>query len=376
MTGTVTGRVAVETDIEPLAREWDELADRTGAGASVRPGWVAAWWRAFGTGRLHVVTVRRDGRLAALVPLHRPALRARAFTTEPLPLTARPGTLRATANWYTPRFGFLADDAGAASELAAGVLRERPPLVSLAFLDTDDPAALAWREHAVAAGYRLHEVGLPPSPYVEVVGRWSCFEASLSPRLRRDLRRRERRLAEHGVVELTVGGDPHEVDELLDEGLQVEPSGWKAARGSAVVSRPETRRFYGDVARWAATRGILRLAFLRVAGRPVAFQYGLEEGGTYSFLKGGYDPDYERYAPGKLLVHRMLERAFTTGLRRFDFQGGDEPWKLEWTRTCRERYVVHASSPDLRGTLEHLAVAYGRPARAAVRARAKAWVGH
>src|SRR5262249_41813831 len=46
-------------DIGPLAREWEELADRVQAVPWVRPGWVAAWWRAFGKGALEVLAVRR-----------------------------------------------------------------------------------------------------------------------------------------------------------------------------------------------------------------------------------------------------------------------------------------------------------------------------
>ena len=45
-------------EIDPrLAEEWDGLADRVGAAPWTRPGWVAAWWRAFGSGRLQIVEV-------------------------------------------------------------------------------------------------------------------------------------------------------------------------------------------------------------------------------------------------------------------------------------------------------------------------------
>jgi CelD/BcsL family acetyltransferase involved in cellulose biosynthesis len=377
VTAALADRVDVEDRLGPVAEEWDGLADRTGAPAPLRPGWVGAWWRAFGRngggGRLQIVTVRRSGRLAALVALHRPALRAPAFVTEPMPLSARPGTLRATANWYTPRFGALAQDDDAAAALVGAVLGRRPPLVSLAFLDPDDSGTRIWRDGLAAAGYRMLEVPLPPSPWIAVEGDWAGFEAGLGAKLRGDLRRRRRRLEEEGPVEVAVETGDGRVDELVQEGFGVEPSGWKAAQGSAVVSRSETVQFYSEVARWAAARGILRLAFLRVSGRPVAFQFGLEEAGVYSFLKGGHDPTFERFAPGKLLVRAMVERAHDLGLRRFDFLGGAEAWKLEWTDRCRARSVLHACAPGARGGLESLVLAYGRPARGALRARLKAW---
>jgi hypothetical protein len=169
------------------------------------------------------------------------------------------------------------------------------------------------------------------------------------------------------TVEVAHGDD--RLDALLEEGFRIEPSGWKAERGAAIVSRPETLRFYTEVAEWAAERGWLRLAFLRVGGRPIAFQFGLEQDRQYYFLKGGFDPAFERFAPAKILVHDMLERAFRLGLWRFNFLGGNEAWKLEWTPTCRGRVVLHAFSPTWLGSIDRLLIGYGRPLRNRARAR-------
>ena len=361
--------VRFETRIEPLAEEWEELADRTGACPFARPGWFAAWWRAFGAGRLAILTLRRADRLAGLLPLHRPAWRAPAFKTEPLPLSARPGTLRATANWHLPRYEPLAEDEAVLAELARALLADRGPLVSLAMLDPAQPALAECRRAAQAAGYRVLPQRLPPSPYVDIDGDWTRYQRGLGGKLVADLRRRRRRLGESGSISVEVADGSERLDQLLAEGLALEPSGWKAARGSAIASRSETSRFYREVAGWAAERGWLRLAFLRLDRRPLAFQFGIEDNGMYSFLKGGYDPAYQRFAPGRLLAHAMIERAFSAGLQRFDFCGGDEPWKLDWTNTCRERIVLHAFAPTAAGRLEWAAVAHGRPFRAGVRAR-------
>ncbi|WP_323792709.1 hypothetical protein, partial [Nocardioides sp.] len=56
---------------EALAPEWDALADACEAGPFARPLFALTWWRTLGTGELRVVTVRQDGELVALAPLHR-----------------------------------------------------------------------------------------------------------------------------------------------------------------------------------------------------------------------------------------------------------------------------------------------------------------
>jgi hypothetical protein len=86
------------------------------------------------------------------------------------------------------------------------------------------------------------------------------------------------------------------LDALLDEGFRVEGAGWKGQTGTVIIASSTTRRFYTQVARWAAERGWLRLCFLRLDGHPVAFDYNVHAGRVYYGLKGGYDEAFRRFA--------------------------------------------------------------------------------
>ena len=57
----------------------------------------------------------------------------------------------------------------------------------------------------------------------------------------------------------------------------------------------------------------------------------------------------------------MIGRCFSNEVRRYDFLGADESWKLAWTRTVRERALLEAFAPSMQGRLAWGAVAYGRP---------------
>jgi CelD/BcsL family acetyltransferase involved in cellulose biosynthesis len=81
----------------------------------------------------------------------------------------------------------------------------------------------------------------------------------------------------------------------------------------------------------------------------------------HSLLKTGFDAAYGRYAPGMIIRHEMLARAFSIGLRSYEFLGGDEPWKLEWTDTTRDLGLLQAFSQSPRGLIDWAANAYGRP---------------
>ena len=172
-------------------------------------------------------------------------------------------------------------------------------------------------------------------------GSWEGYERSLDGSVRRDLRRCRRRLEELGRVTLDVEYDTAH----LDEALALESLGWKRTAGTAIISAPQTARFYTEVARWAAATGRLRLIFLRVDGRPVAFHLAIEDDRTYFPLKGGFDPALSAQSPGRLLIHATLERAFAVGLRRYEFLGGSDAYKLRWATEAYDRVLFQAFAP-------------------------------
>lgn len=338
----MTADSALAAPAPALEPEWDDLADRAGAEPWLRPGWIRAWRAAFGSGDEVTVDVRRDGRLAGFAVLER-----------------RSASLVSPANWHTPSWAFLAEDAEAERELAERALAHRPQRLTVLFVRPERAGAL--RAAAEAHGYRLHARVLERSPYVDLARGVDAFEAGLGRKLRSELRRRRRRLEELGAVELDVAGGGERLDELLSEGFAVEASSWKGERGTAIASDPATEAFYREVGRWAADRGLLRLAFLRVGGRAVAFDLAIEDGRAHYLLKTGYDPELRRCSPGMLLREEQIRRAFDAGLESYEFLGDAAPWKLEWTSDVRTLLRVDAFAPSLGGRAQRVAYAYGRP---------------
>lgn len=197
---------------------------------------------------------------------------------------------------------------------------------------------------------------------MRIDGDWEAFEAERSTKFLRDLRRRSRRLHEQGKVEFEAADGRSGLEQLLDDGFAVEAAGWKGSDGTAIVSSPKTERFYRRLAEWAAARGWLRLWFLRLDGRALAFVYALVHDGVHYSLKVGFDPELKAYAPGRLLHQKILRDAFAEPLRRFDFLGADDGWKLEWTEDRHDWGRVQAFAPRVSGRANALLWGVGRPA--------------
>jgi CelD/BcsL family acetyltransferase involved in cellulose biosynthesis len=346
-TGVTVRPVARPSFIAPAAliAEWDELATRAQATPYLRPGWMEAWWLAFGKGDLQIRTLYRKGRLAALMPV-----------------AEYHGALRSASNYHSPRAGLLAEDLSAAMELARTLYAAEPPRVSVTSLDPASGSykALSWA--AESAGYRAVARPFQCSPYLDIGCEWPEYEAGLSDALKFDLRRARSRLARQGRISIDIVSGRGAADEPLKEAFATEASGWKGTRGSAILSSPNTRNFYTNVARWAANRGYLRLFFLRLGKQPLAVYYALQDRGTCYLLKGGYDVAYRRYSPGKLLLHAVIEYCFAAHLSRVEFHGDAEPYKFLWARAVHEQKRFEAFQPTAAGKLTWATLAYVKPA--------------
>jgi CelD/BcsL family acetyltransferase involved in cellulose biosynthesis len=319
-----------------LAPQWEALADTVGASPFLRPRWFAAWERAFAPRGIELVTVRSGGRLTGVLPLLK---RARG--------------VRGAANDHTPLFGAVVADGATARALAAALV-ERRRAIDLPYANPHAPEMAALADHAAAAGYRTVERARLCQPYVDLDGSWDEYERTLDRKVRKEGARLRRRLDEHGTVSFEYDDGGERLHEKLSEGFAIEGSGWKSERGTAIASCRATESFYRAVAEWAAERGWLRLAFLRVDGRAAAFDLCLEQRGVVYALKGGFDPDLRRFGPGTLLVRETLMHAFDRGLERYEFLGADDPYKLAWTDKTHERVRLAAYPPTLRAATARL----------------------
>jgi CelD/BcsL family acetyltransferase involved in cellulose biosynthesis len=330
-------------DVAALAPEWEQLAERTAAPPFLWPGWIAAWLRSWG-GTPRIVALREGGELKAVLPLVR-----------------RNGVLWSAANSHTPLSGAAADDPSYLHQVARAAVAARAPRTDLRSLDVRDPLFAELRAAALAHGHTTIERVTDREPYVEVDGSFDVYEAGLPRKHRKELRRMRRRLEDEGAVTVEFADGRERLDELLEEGIAIEGSGWKTERGTAIALMPEARRFYAEIARWAASRGWLRLAFLRLDGRPLAFDFCLEAAGVFYALKGGYDAEYRRFGPGGVLTFESLRRAFELGLDSYEFLGTDDPYKLQWTSTVRERMRLQIFSRSIAGRGQDAAWRFGRP---------------
>src|SRR3954447_1359684 len=338
--------------VAPIATEWDALAARLGAAPFLRPGWVEAWSAAFGESGLTILAARRGGELAGVLPLER----------------RRGRVLAGTANAHSPLGGALADGPEAAWALAGALVATPHARADFVYADPADPVLGELRRRRPAITRVQSE-----QPYVDTSGDLEAYMAAQSRKHRKELGRLRRKLEAAGELSFEFADGSEGLDELLEEGFAIEGSGWKSESGTAINSSPAERRFYTEVARWAARSGWLRLAFLRLDRRAIALDFRPDNGGAFYALKGGFDTDFRRLGPGVVLTHESIRRAFEDpGLRSYEFLGESDPYKLAWTDKTHPRLRVQAFSRSPLGMAQLAAWHYGRPLAKRVLAKREA----
>lgn len=350
-----TGKLAVEEVGDParfagLEGEWNELlASSAREMPFLRHEWLRTWWKHFGVGsQLAVFLVRRGGRLVLALPLF--AERSRCLG---LPLT----TLRSTSNEHSFRFDLiLAQGEESAVDALWQHLAARGGWHLIQLRDVVWPGADAGRLADVArkAGHPTGVWLSYESPFLPIAGNFAAYDSSLHSKFRSNLRNRSRRISTLGPVSFEAVAEPERAGTLLPAGLELEGSGWKREAGSAIAADPTLTAFYTEWADIAARSGWLRLHFLRVAERAVAFDYSLRYGRTLYCLKMGYDPEFAPFSAGQLLKERILERAFAEGCDEYDFLGPTMEAKADWRPQVRRHAWLFLYNRDALSRLAHL----------------------
>jgi CelD/BcsL family acetyltransferase involved in cellulose biosynthesis len=118
----------------------------------------------------------------------------------------------------------------------------------------------------------------------------------------KELRRQRNRLAEHGPVRFDAARRPEEVASALEIFLNLEASGWKAKRGTALLQDDGDAGFVRRATQVLAESGQCEIASLHAGATPVAAAIVLRHQDRAFYFKLGIDERFAKYSPGVQLT--------------------------------------------------------------------------
>lgn len=168
---------------------------------------------------------------------------------------------------------------------------------------------------------------------------------SVSSKSRYKARRNARALA-HEVKRFTA---PEEVDRFLIDAERISERSWQGKRlGLRMRLDQQLHTRFAVLARLGAFRSYV----LYHEDRPVAFVHGWQWNGRFEYEEIGYDGELARYAPGRILLYRILEDLIAYRCPEVvDFGCGDAEYKRTFGNREGESGPVVVAANTLKAQL-------------------------
>ncbi len=139
-------------------------------------------------------------------------------------------------------------------------------------------------------------------------------------------RRKWRRLEEkHGEIQVDL--EVHDPT-VLDRCLKWKSEQYLRSGNLDLFTRPWARELAYLISSFREPQFAGMLSVLRVDGRPIAAHLGIRSLKFWHYWFPSYDPKFQRFSPGILLLLKMIEGAPEIGVEVIDFGKGENPYKL------------------------------------------------
>lgn len=161
-----------------------------------------------------------------------------------------------------------------------------------------------------------YETGLPMD--------WDGYLMQLNAKQRHEVRRKLRRLEDHGGYAYRMADCNGGLDDAIDQFLRLFQLNRK---DKADFMDDAMSAYFRELIRQLARQQMLRLYFLDVAGRPAATVLCFDYKGIRYLYNSGYDAEFNDLSVGILSKVLSIQKGIEAGCRGYDFLKGAEVYK-------------------------------------------------
>ena len=188
--------------------------------------------------------------------------------------------------------------------------------------------------------HRVHVEPMEEAPFVDCTVDWDRYWAGRGRNLRSNCESTHRRLGKSAVNVLALSAR-EDVCGSRDVVYEIEASGWKGQRGTAMAQTPATRAFYDRLLDEFSRRNQLRLYLLEIDGQVIAFELCTLHAGVLTGLKCGYCESHGKLSPGQYLRYRFLQSAFASPeVELYNMLGPISDTKRRWSTGTEQLWSV------------------------------------
>jgi CelD/BcsL family acetyltransferase involved in cellulose biosynthesis len=336
-------RLATLTQLDALEKDWSELLDEIpGVPIFLTWEWIRTWWLSFGQGRqLWLLTARdNQGRLLGLAPLMREEYKKGWMK---FGMIAFIGTGRVCPT-HLNILARISDQEGLYRAFLDFLLGHSDQWDVLRIASVD-PNSFE-NNLLTAAGGRIRIGAQITSPYISLPGNWETYLKTVSRKLRKNLKSSSSKLEGDypGAVDFACITDLGELNSAMEKLTELIRNRCHAKGLPTDWDDPIFTNFQQTIAHLALHRGWLRLYTLTVKDCVIAFIYCFHFKDCVYIYNMGFDIDWSKYSPGRLLIAFSIQTAIRESASQLDFGRGESKYKFDWTDYVRVENEILFSS--------------------------------
>ncbi|KQX35638.1 hypothetical protein ASD04_12670 [Devosia sp. Root436] len=330
--------VAVRTiqELEGLESGWRELFAKSGSNNPFESwDWTIRW----------VTSFARDGDLLVLADYDGATITAIA----PLRLTG--GTLSFLGD---PMF---ADYAGilclpgmeqAATAMLARTLQNQSwRRIDLAPVRAIEPFSQALASFFSAGKHHGVQEIICGNPRIDTGGSFQqYYSAPSKKKLRQEIRTTQNNLDRLGTWRYVTASSGPEAHRIFGALTQFHTRRQAGKVGTSIFDDSESTEFFRRLLDSPSTEFKIHLSGIELNGTLVSAAYSISCGDSFYYWIPSFDQTIPRVSLGKLHLKCLVEECFSEPYQWFDFMGGDESYKYQWSDSNYDllRFVAHRSA--------------------------------
>ena len=136
------------------------------------------------------------------------------------------------------------------------------------------------------------------------------LQTNFTQKRRKEFKRLRNRLSEQGVLQTVTLEQGGNIDSLTEEFLQLEASGWKGKKGTAIGADANLATALREALRNLHAAGKLRFWSLKLNGKSIAALFAIVEKNQAWLGKIAYDEAFAKFSPGALIILDCTEAFF------------------------------------------------------------------
>lgn len=308
-------------DFFKLKDKWDRILDKIDAHPFLTPEWMGiSFMYFFREGQLRLYALEESGELVGIFPLAVKSVDSVIHVTttsyfevtDYIDIIVSQRHRRAFIDHvYQDLFGL---------SLGKGFVMDLPGIPG------NSPTLWALRNLAKEMNLEYRQMELTRAPYLALPETFEDYLFSLKSKDRHEIRRKVSRAQRKANLEFEVFTEPWDVSQGMEDFYMLFSLSSAEKRS---FLKPEMEAFFSEVFTMMASRGWIRLYFLKANGQRVATFLTIDYKNSFYLYNSGYNPDFHALSPGVVLLTYIIEDAIDLKREKIDFLRGKETYKYK-----------------------------------------------